>query len=50
MSALRKLLDFLYLAAGVLAALCLISILSLIVLLAFTRKQPGFLWSHSDRP
>jgi TRAP-type C4-dicarboxylate transport system permease small subunit len=31
MSAIRKILDFLYLAAGVLAALCLIAILSLIV-------------------
>ncbi len=37
MSALRKLLDFLYLAAGVLAALCLISILSLIVLQMIAR-------------
>ncbi|MEM9699387.1 MAG: TRAP transporter small permease subunit [Pseudomonadota bacterium] len=32
MAIVRKLLDFLYLAAGVLAALCLIAILSLIVL------------------
>lgn len=31
MTAIRKMLDFLYLAAGVLAALCLISILLLIV-------------------
>jgi TRAP-type C4-dicarboxylate transport system permease small subunit len=31
MGAIRRLLDFLYLAAGVLAALCLIGILSLIV-------------------
>ncbi|WP_298840341.1 TRAP transporter small permease [uncultured Roseobacter sp.] len=31
MSAIRKILDFLYLASGVLAALCLISILLLIV-------------------
>ena len=29
---LRKVLDFLYLAAGVMAALCLIAILSLIVI------------------
>lgn len=37
MSALRKFLDFLYLAAGVLAALCLIAILSLIVLQMIAR-------------
>lgn len=32
MAAIRKILDFLYLAAGILAALCLIAILSLIVI------------------
>ncbi|MEM9966661.1 MAG: TRAP transporter small permease subunit [Pseudomonadota bacterium] len=32
MAAIRKILDFLYMAAGVLAALCLIAILTLIVL------------------
>lgn len=37
MGALRKTLDFLYLAAGVLAALCLIAILSLIVLQMLAR-------------
>ena len=37
MIALRKTLDFLYLAAGVLAALCLISILVLIVLQMLAR-------------
>lgn len=37
MGALRKTLDFLYGAAGVLAALCLISILSLIVLQMLAR-------------
>ena len=37
MGALRKLLDFLYLAAGVLAALCLITILSLIVVQMLAR-------------
>ena len=37
MTALRKTLDFLYLAAGVLAALCLISILALIVLQMLAR-------------
>lgn len=37
MGALRKILDFLYVAAGVLAALCLIAILSLIVLQMLAR-------------
>ena len=37
MGALRKLLDFLYSAAGVLAALCLIAILSLIVVQMIAR-------------
>tara|TARA_R110002094_G_scaffold181115_1_gene159167 strand:- start:2003 stop:2524 length:522 start_codon:yes stop_codon:yes gene_type:complete len=37
MSALRKFLDILYLAAGVLAALCLIAILSLIVVQMIAR-------------
>ena len=37
MAALRKTLDFLYLAAGILAALCLIAILSLIVLQMLAR-------------
>lgn len=37
MSVLRKLLDFLYVAAGVLAALCLIGILSLIVVQMLAR-------------
>lgn len=37
MGAVRKLLDFLYAAAGVLAALCLISILGLIVLQMLAR-------------
>ena len=34
---LRKVLDFLYLAAGVMAALCLIAILSLIVIQMLAR-------------
>ena len=37
MAALRRFLDFLYVASGVLGALCLISILSLIVLQMFAR-------------
>ncbi|WP_422021814.1 TRAP transporter small permease [Roseibium sp.] len=37
MTALRKLLDFLYVAAGVVAALCLIAILSLIVIQMLAR-------------
>lgn len=37
MSALRKFLDFLYTLAGILAALCLIAILSLIVMQMFAR-------------
>lgn len=37
MGAIRKILDFLYLAAGVLAALCLIAILSLIVVQMIAR-------------
>ncbi len=37
MGAIRKILDFLYLAAGVLAALCLIAILSLIVVQMMAR-------------
>ena len=37
MGALRKLLDFLYLAAGVLAAICLIAILALIVVQMLAR-------------
>ncbi len=37
MGAVRRILDFLYLASGVLAALCLISILSLIVLQMLAR-------------
>jgi TRAP-type C4-dicarboxylate transport system permease small subunit len=37
MTALRKVLDFLYVAAGVIAALCLISILTLIVIQMLAR-------------
>jgi TRAP-type C4-dicarboxylate transport system permease small subunit len=37
MGAIRKILDFLYVAAGIAAALCLIAILSLIVLQMIAR-------------